>query len=276
MIWKNIARVLVVAGLAVTLVRPARAILGLGDIVFDPTSYGELVQQLLQLEQEYRQLVLTYETIQSQYQQMLWMAQQDPVNMILRYRAMATPWLDSSATNVYGTSGPWITGINTGMAAAMGYSIATQPLGTYGAALANIPAAQLPRVKTDYATVELTDGANLTGMQTLGQMRANAPQVESTITSLEADSLSSSPDMNTEIAVLNKINAAGVISLRNTQDTNKLLATLAEEQIIEAKRQRDAEAQAFNDHIAFMAQGQAAMAAQAAGASQAMLNWRMP
>jgi len=124
--------------------------------------------------------------------------------------------------------------------------------------------------------VELTDGANVTGIETLGQMRANAAQVEMAIQNLEADSLSSSPNMNTEIAVLNKINAAGVIALRNTQDTNKLLATLAEEQIIEAKRQRDAEAQAFNNHIQFMSQGQAAMAAQAAGASQAMLAWRMP
>ena len=138
-------------------------------------------------------------------------------------------------------------------------------VGTYGPALGNIPTDQLSRVQTNYATVELTDGANLAGMQTLGQMRANAPQVEQSITNLENDSLSSDPDLNTEIAVLNKINAAGVVGLRNTQDTNKLLATLTEEQIIEAKRQRDAEAQAFNDHIQFMSQGQAAMAAVGRG-----------
>ena len=35
--------------------------------------------------------------------------------------------------------------------------------------------------------------------------------------------------MNTEVAVLNKINAANVIGLRNRQDTNKLLGALAEE-----------------------------------------------
>ena len=51
--------------------------------------------------------------------------------------------------------------------------------------------------------------------------------------------------MNTEIAVLNKINAAGVIGLRNTQDANKLLAAITEEQILQAKRNRDAEAHAF-------------------------------
>ena len=82
--------------------------------------------------------------------------------------------------------------------------------------------------------------------------------------------------MNTEIAVLNKINAADLIAVRNTQDTNKLLVALAEEQIIDAKRKRDAEAQAINNHIRFAVEGKAVMAAQAAGASEAMLAWRMP
>src|SRR5256885_8515942 len=96
------------------------------------------------------------------------------------------------------------------------------------------------------------------------------------IQGLEDDSLSSDPDMNTEIALLNKINAAGLITIRNTQDTNKLLVALAEQQIVDAKRKRDAEAQAINNHIRFVADAQAVMTAQASGASSAMLAWRMP
>ena len=258
---KKTGRILAPAILALSLTAPAFAILGLGDIVFDPTNYAELIQQLLRMEQQYAEMVQTYVMIQNQYTQMLFMAQSVPVNMISRYRALATPWLNSSATNIYGTSGGWISGINTGSGVSPGYSVATQPLGIYGSALGNIPSDQLSRVKTDYATVELTDGANLTGIETLGRMRNNAPAVEAAIDNLEADSLSADPDMNTEIAVLNKINAADIIALRNSQDANKLLTTLAEEQIIQAKRARDAEAQAFNNHIQFMAQGQAAMAA---------------
>jgi hypothetical protein len=214
--------------------------------------------------------------VTNQYNQMLWMARQDPVNMALRYRALATPWTPSSATNTYGTTAAWVAGINSGQGVMAGYSTATQALGTYGGALENIPADQANRVKTNYATVELTDGANLSAMATLGTLRANAPGMEAAIQNLEADSLSPDPNMNTEIAVLNKINAANVIGMRNGQDTNKLLAALAEEQIIQAKRQRDAEAQAFNIHIGFMRQGQAFMAAQAANASSAMMTWRMP
>ncbi len=262
--------------ISVIVAAPALAIFGLGDIVFDPTNFEEAVQELLQLEQQYAQLVQTYNVIQSQYQQMLWMAQRDPVSLITRYRAAATPWSLSTAADAYGNTGAWESGINTGQNASAGYAQATQTLGRYGGGFASLSPDQQSRLQTSYATVELTDGANLAAMQTVGQLRGNAPAVEAAIQNLEADSLSSDPSMNTEIAVLNKINAAGVIGLRNTQDTNKVLVALAEAQVLQAKRQRDAEAEAFNDHIQFVAQGQAAMAAQAAGASSAMLAWRMP
>jgi hypothetical protein len=199
-----------------------------------------------------------------------------PVLMAARFRVLATPWRYSSATNTYGTTGGWITGINTGANVLGGYGQAVDPLGTYGAALSNVPADQQDRLKRYYATVELADGANILGIQTLGTMRSNAPEVEATIANLENDSLSSDPDMNTEIAVLNKINAASVISLRNTQDTNKLLATLAEEKLIDSKRQRDSEAQAINNHIRFMADEQGYLSSQKAGTTDAMINFRMP
>ena len=273
---ENLRRPLVLAWLLAALAAPAFAIFGLGDIVFDPTNFEEAVQQLLQLEQQYAQLVQTYRMLQNQYQQMLWMAQEVPVAMAARYRALATLWRPSSAADIYGNTATWIAGINTGLDTAVGYAAATRTLDAYGAGFDGLPPEQRAKLKTDYATVELTDGANLAAMQTIGQMRGNAPAVESTIQNLEADSLSYDPSMNTEIAVLNKINAANVIALRNQQDANKLLVALAESQVIQANRQRDAEARAFNAHIQFVAQGQAVMSAQASGASSAMLAWRMP
>jgi hypothetical protein len=265
----------VIAAIAVA-AAPAFAILGLGDIVYDPSNFEEAVQELLQLEQSYAQLVQTYRMIQNQYQQMLFMAKEVPVVMSARYRAVRTPWTLAAPPDSFGSLAGWTNGINTGYAIASGYSTATQTLANYGAVFAQLPAEQTARIKADYATVELTDGANLAAMTTIGQIRGNANQVETTIQNLENDSLDSSPDMNTEIAVLNKINAAGVLALRNTQDTNKLLVALAEGQLVQAKRERDAEAAAFNEHIHFRAQAQAVMAAQAAGASDAMLAWRMP
>lgn len=247
-----------------------------GITVFDPTNWAEAINQLRQLEQQYRQLVQTYNQITNQYNHMLLMARQVPVSMTTRYRALVSPWRQSTATNTYGTTGGWIDAINSGTNVASGYLEAADRLLAYGAAFGNIPADQVDRVRRNYATVELTDGANRHSMETIGTIRSNARQVETAIQGLEDDSLSSDPNMNTEIAVLNKINAAAVISLRNTQDANKMLVALAEQQVIEAKRQRDAETRAINSHIRFMADERGLLSSQKANAAADMMAFRMP
>jgi hypothetical protein len=248
----------------------------IGITVFDPANWAEAINQLKQLEKQYQQMAQTYNQITNQYNHMLLMGRQVPVNMAARYRALLTPWRTSGATNTYATTGGWIGAINTGANVATGYLQAAEQLMAYGAALANVPADQLDRVKKNYATVELTDGANQHAMETIGTLRRNSRQVETAIQGLEDDSLSSDPNVNTQVAVLNKINAASIIGLRNTQDTNKVLVALAEHQAVDAKRQRDAEARAINQHIRFMAGEQALLAAQKANASAAMTAFRMP
>lgn len=253
----------------------ARAQFGFGITVFDPSVYAEAITEVSKLIAQYNELVETYQMITSQYNQMLWMAKELPGDLA-RFRAIPTPWFLSSATNTYGTTGGWISAINTGANVPGGYQSATDPLPAYGAALSNVPADQLPPLQRHYATIELADGANEDGIQTLGTLRSNAPQVEAAIQNLEDASLDNDPDYNTEIAVLNKINAASVIALRNGQDTNKLLTAVAEQQFVESKRQRDSETQAVNNHIAFMANGQGYLSSQKAGASDAMLAFQMP
>ncbi len=253
----------------------ARAQFGFGITVFDPSVYAEAITEVSKLVQQYNQLVQTYQMITNQYNQMLWMAKMVPGNLA-RFRAIPTPWFLSSASNTYGTTGGWISAINSGANVAGGYQSATDQLLSYGAALANVPADQLPPLQRHYATVELADGANQNGIQTVGTLRTNAPQVELAIQNLEDASLSSDPNYNTEIAVLNKINAADVVALRNGQDANKLLAALAEQQLVSSKRQRDSETQAVNNHIAFMANEQQYLSSQKSGASAAMMSFQMP
>jgi len=149
--------VCLVAGLV--LAPAANAILGMGDVVFDPTNYEEALRHFLQLERQYEQLVQQYLVLKNQYDHMRLMSQPVPVNMISRYKALATPWHLSSATDTYGTTGRWMSGINSGAGIASGYSRAAEPLGQYGSAFSNIPTEQQDRVKTSYTTVELTDGA---------------------------------------------------------------------------------------------------------------------
>src|SRR2546421_10262148 len=150
---------------------PALAILGVGDIVFDPQALEQALREFAQLQQQYTQLVQTYEMVRNQYNQMLWMARQIPVSMSVRYGAPWVSWINTGATNTYGTTANWVASANSGANVTAGYSSATQPLRAYGPALGNIPGDQLDRVKINYATVELTDGANQSALQTLGRLR---------------------------------------------------------------------------------------------------------
>ena len=109
---------------------------------------------------------------------------------------------------------------------------------------------ELSRVQSQYASVELADGANSTAMASIGSIRANAQNLQAQLGNLENDSLSGDPDLNTEVSVLNKINASNVLTLRSVQDTNKLLASLLEIQTILAKQQRESTANAINTDIA--------------------------
>lgn len=246
-----------------------------GITVFDPSVFAKVAAQLVEMENQLNQMIKTYDMVTNQYNQMLFMAKRIPVAMATRYRAIVTPWRYPSATNNYGTTGGWIGAINSGVNATAGYLNSIEQLLVYGSAYGNIPADQRDRLTKHYATIELTDGANQHGLEAIGALRKNAPAVETTIQGLEDDSLSTDPNYNTEIGVLNKINAATMIALRNGQDTNKLLVALAEQQIIEAKRKRDAEAVAINNHITLMGQGKAILDQQSGDWTAQMYAFRL-
>jgi hypothetical protein len=229
----------------------ASAQFGFGGIVYDPTNYAnallryaELQQQLVQLKNSYAQLVTEYNLALEMSKSLQ--------NMPARYQAQFSEWRDSVAQDTYGNTGEWIAGINSGLLAAVdpGYQRATTSLLPYSQnQLAGMNADELARVQSQFATVELADGANTTAMATIGSIRDNAQDVQAQIGNLEQDSFSNNPDLNTEVAVLNKMNAAGVLTLRTLQDSNKLLASMLEEQTILSKQQREATANTINADI---------------------------
>lgn len=244
---KRILAVLFVVGLCVG---TASAQFGLG-IVYDPTNYAnavlrysQLVQQLAQLRQTYAQIVLRYDLA-------LRMAQ-NLQNMPARYRAQFSNWRNVVAPDTYGNTGTWVSGMNTGATGTVnaGYQQATVPLLQYSSQeLSGMTPDELDRVKSQYASVELADGANVTSMATIGAIRDDAQNIENQINNLEQDSLSSDPNLNTEISVLNKINATNVLTLRTLQDSNKLLLSLLEQNVIAAKQQREETANSINAEI---------------------------
>jgi hypothetical protein len=220
-------------------------------IVYDPTNYHNALLRYYQLQQHLVQLQKSYGQLVAQYNFALRMAQ-NIQNMPARYRALFSQWRNVTSLNTFGNTGSWVTGINSGLFPTIttGYQKSTTQLLPYGAdQLSGMDSTELARAQSQYASIELADGANMNAMATIGSIRGNAQTVEAQIANLEQDSFSNDSDLNTEVSVLNKINAAGVLTLRTLQDSNKLLASLLEQQTILAKQQREATTNLINADI---------------------------
>jgi hypothetical protein len=247
-------------------------------IVYDPTNYHNALLRYYQLQQHLVQLQKSYAQLVSQYNLALQMAR-NIQNMPARYRAVFSQWRNGAALNTYGNTGTWIAGINSGQLSFVspGYQQATTLLFPYNEnQLSAMNADELARVHSQYATVQLADGANTTAIATIGSIRGNAQTLQTQIGNLEQDSFSNDPNLNTEVSVLNKINAAGVLTLRTLQDSNKLLASLLEEQTILAKQQRESTANTINADIQRQASMSANMAQVTGTLTNSLQNFRMP
>jgi len=243
---------------------------GGGDIVFDPSVYG---QALL----EVAELIKSYEELKALYELEVWNLKTVPVNMATRYRTLGAAWYGLQLPfDRFGNLAAWLQVVNSGGSGLGGYNPASILLQPYGPAFSQLAPDEQRRVASSYATAELADGTNAQSMETVGMLRGNASAVDQAISALEKDSLSLDPTMNTEIAVLNKINAAAIAGLRSTRDTNRVLLSALEQQVVESKRNRDTDAAQIDAAIARIEQGPAAKAEHTStlGESLQSFRWR--
>ena len=256
----------------------ASAQFGFGGIVYDPTNYHNALLRYYQLQQQLIQLRNSYAQLVSQYQLAVQMAKVLE-NMPVRYRAQFSQWRNLTALDNYSNTGTWVSGANSGQLDTVlaGYRQATTQLGVYDqGALSGMTTDELNRVKSQYASVELADGINTNALATIGSIRGNAQFLESRVNNLEQDSLSADSSLNSEVQVLNKINAANVLTLRSVQDSNKLLASVLEQQVIAAKQQREATASSINADISRRASLTGNMNRVTGTLTASLQNFRMP
>ncbi len=245
-------------------------------IVYDPTNYHNAVLRYFQLQQHLAQLQKTYTQVVTAYNLALQMSR-NLHNMPARYRAPFSNWRNVTATNTYGNTSGWLGGVNADLNTSNGYLRATTQLGQYNlAALNGMPDYEQTRVKSQYASVELVDGANVNALSTIGAIRGNAAALEAHMNNIEQDSLSDDQNLNSEVAVLNKINATNVLALRSIQDSNKLLASLLEQQTIAAKQQREMTTNAINAEISRQASLSANLNQVTGTLTNSLQNFRMP
>jgi hypothetical protein len=247
-----------------------------GGIVFDPTNYANALARYAQLQQQYAQLVATYQQLRTEYLLLSQQAQLLPVNMAARYRSQPSVWLPLAAADTYGTTAAWILAANSGPGAVAAYTQATQPLLDYGGSMARLSAEESGRVRARYDRLQLADGTNAHALEALGYLRGHQASMELTVRNLEEDAYTSDPDRNTQVAVLNKIDAVGVTAARLAKDTNNVLVSVLEQQILEATDRREAAVQAVNAHIAFLNQAPSLLAASTAQTTAALTGFRVP
>lgn len=270
-------KIVVVLLVLTSTVGTASAQFGSG-IVYDPTNYHNALLRYYQLQQHLAQLQKSYAKITSQLELATQMAR-FVQNMPARYRAVFSQWRNVTSLNTFGNTGSWVSGINSGLLPNIntGYQKSTTQLLPYSSDhLSGMDASQLERVQSQYASVQLADGANVNAMATIGSIRGSAQDIQMQIGNLEQDSFSNNSDLNSEVSVLNKINAAGVLTLRTLQDSNKLLASLLEQQTIIAKQQRDATTSAINADISRQASLAGNMAKVSGTITDSLQNFRMP
>jgi hypothetical protein len=169
------------------------------------------------------------------------------------WRYAAAPLMYPRADSRYGTSSDWARTLNTGIAAAQGYSSATVQGMTPDALLRSLSTGAMNNAAAHYATVELSDSAAQNTMAVTGSIRANAQARAQALARLTDTSLSDAQGDNTEVAVLNKVNGATLFSAHTQQETNALLAAIADQQTVQNKAMRDAIVSEINASIAAQA-----------------------
>ena len=267
-------RLLMGVALALSIAAPVSA--QLFGVVFDPTNYANALLRYAQLQQQYAQLVTTYQQIRTQYLLLQQQTQLLPVNMTARYRSLASPWLPFTAPAAYGTTTSWILTANTGPGAAAAYARATQPLLSYAGAIARLSIDEAARVRTRYDRLQLADGSVTHGLEALGFLRGHQESLETTVRNLEDDTYANDAGRNTQIAVLNKINATAVTSARLAKDANNVLVSLLEHQLLDATERREAAAQGINAHVAFLNEAGPLLARTTAQTTTALTTFRIP
>jgi hypothetical protein len=249
-----------------------------GGVVYDPTNYQNALLRYSQLQKHLVELQKTVSKVTSQLDLAMQMARYVQ-NMETRYRATFSEWRQFSASDLYGNTTGWIGAANgTGpQNVSPAYQQAIIPFLTFNQTFLNaINPADALHLKSVAASMQLADGANISALTTVGNIRGNARALQLQIANLERDTFSPDKNLNTEVSVLNKINASNVLTLRTLQDANNLHVAALEQQILLAKQQRDNDAANLNFTTQMRQQSTQNLAPFNNNLGQSIASYRLP
>ena len=203
-------------------------------VVYDPSNYFEAVA-------EYEQMLRHYEFLLAQ-------ARRVPVDIESRYHGYSLDWtLHDLAGLLYAQ--PLLTALNQGDTLGAAYRAVTDPLDIPTDISSRMTPDMQRRLADSYSTIELTDSANRLAVDQTGLARSEGPLMLQNIRNVEHDIDNPGDDFHSQTALLEKINAAAAMQLRVGEQSNQFLLSALEQQVIDSKRKRDAEARLMNATI---------------------------
>jgi len=242
----------IIAGTALLLTAtPGFALFGLGDIVFDPTSYASLVSQLTTLETQYKMLKnnITHFSFKQQWQTTLHTLENANVANMFGETAGIRIALNSNSPSTSSTA--WKTAtvsMNSGTSSYL-----------QGQSLGSSRMSQL-------AMIETADSISPDCLTAVGQYRSNRTENATANSSLLSNQFDSTDGTNTEVQQLNLLNAAEAQKLSEMQAQGMLHTCLAGQMTVANMERRNAAVEDLNTAV-FVQQQRATNDASAAGES---------
>jgi len=218
---------------------PSFAIFGLGDIVFDPTSYASLVSQLSTLTK-------MYTTASGQYTSF----KNNIVNFSLKtqWQTALNSMKNVQVRNTYGETNGMTAALdqNSTTAATTAWTNSSVALSsntnTY---LASETAGNSDKL-TQLAIVETSDTVSPDCLNAVGSYRAARAASATATANLQANQLDGTSATNSEVQQLNLVNAAHAQQLNEQQAQGALHACIAQQMTVQNMQQRNAMAHDLN------------------------------
>jgi hypothetical protein len=225
-------RNLIIGGTLLVAVTPSFALLGMGDIVFDPTSYAQLISQAT--------------TVMNQ----LKMMQANVTHFSLK-NVWATAEMRLKNTNVrnlFGESSRMSIALTTDSpaASAQAWIMANVPLRSSTTTYLQGQTAGNSTQLSQLAMIEASDSISPDCLTAIGQYRAARTQNATANTALTQQQLDTTTDTNSEVEQLNLLNAAEAQKMTEMQTQGVLQACEASQLTIANMQQRNAAAQDLN------------------------------
>ena len=211
---------------------PGFALFGIGDIVFDPTSYASLVSQLTTLESQYNSFKNNVRNFSFKTQ----------------WQVALNSMKNVQVRNTYGETNGMTTALdqNSTTAATTAWTNSGEALsGNTNTYLAGQSAGNSSRL-TQLAIVETSDTVSPDCLNAVGSYRAARAASATATANLQASQLDGTSSTNSEVQQLNLVNAAQAQQLNEQQAQGALHACIAQQMTVQNMQQRNAMAHDLN------------------------------